>query len=62
MATDFCYLLCHFSSNLIESSVCEQSLAMDHDRLTFSPRNQERPLSFLRGHGGDGGLPDKLGS
>ena len=26
------------------------------------PRSQEHPLSFLRGHRGDSGLPDKLGS
>ena len=60
MVTDFCSLLGHFSSNLIDSSVCKQNKTKDHDRLIISsPRIQERPLSFLRGHGGDGRLPDK---
>ena len=28
----------------------------------WTSRSQERPLSFLQGHGGDEALPDKLGS
>ena len=63
MATDFWSLLSHFSSNLIDFLVCQQDLVLDHDKLKkSSPRSQERPLSFLSGHGGDCELPDQLGS
>ena len=34
----------------------------EEEKVMSPLRSQERPLSFLTGHGGDEALPDKLGN